>query len=345
MKKILANINMKEFFTKYKKILVLSIGVLLLLGGAVGGFGYYQAQRSPEKALKNITLALQKGNRVALATLVDFRVLSEHFSAAIVAAYGKDKVPSVPELADALQQQVLDGLDAKPDDSAKPVKADPYAPLHPFPLDTLAQIATTLQLETAEDTFALLRAKVDYPRAEKNFALVLQMDKTTSGAWRISKIVNAADIVRAFIASEASIAQQKSFALAEKNNEQRERMNGQFIVHSCTVVADLLSDGKTALMTIEILGRNPGPHAIHSFNIEASLTGTKPKVTPKVFLLNLAKRTLQGENFSHTWNITLDLQNPDHVYLLQEKKLQCTTRFNNMALGSGEVLFVRKNLQ
>lgn len=344
MKKLLATIDIKGFIIKHKKISILCVSVVLLLGSAIWGLRYYHIQRSPEKALEKITLALQKGNRTELATLVDFRSLSEHFSAAIVAEYNSDNIPSMLELADALQQQVLEGLNAKPEDSSKPVKADPYAPLKPFPLDTLAQIATTLQLETAEENFALLRAKVDYPRAEKKFALVLQMNRTASGAWRISKVVNALEIVRAFMESEASIAQQKSLALAEKNAEQRKRMEEQLIVHSCTALADYLSDEKTALLTIEILGRNPGPHAIHSFNIEASLTGTKPQDTPSVFLLNLAKRTLQGENFAHTWNITLDLQKPEHIDLLQEKKLHCATRFNNMALGSGEVLFVRKNM-
>lgn len=343
--KFAVRMDIKGFIGRHKKLLVCFVGLVALAGCVVGGLRYYTIQRSPEKAVQTITLALQKGNRIALASLVDFRSLAENFSQHIVAAYGADTVPPLPDLADTIQQKVLESFDAKAAESGKPTKAALYAPLNPFPPDTLVQIGTTLEVQTIENNFALLRAKVDYPRAETAFTLVFQMDKSASDAWRISKIVNAAEMVQAFMAAEASIARQKADALAEKNAEQRKRMDAQLRIHSCTAVAGLLSDRQTALLTVEILGRNPGPHAVHNLNIEASLTGKKDPHAPSIFLLNLAKRTLQGEDFSHTWNIALDVQNPEHQYLLREKTLQCGVQFNNMGLSSGEVLFVRKNLQ
>lgn len=343
--KFAVHFDLKGFCKKHKKLLLICIGVLLVAGAGIGGIRYYYVQKSPEKALQNITLALQKGNRVALATLVDFRSLSEHFSQQVISTYRAEKMPPLPELADNLQQKVLDTLGAKADDSVKGAKQPLFAPLSPFPTDTLAQIATTLKLEKVDGNYALARAKVDYPRAEKSFALVFKMDKSGSEGWRITKIANAAELIQAFMASETSIERQKAAALAEKNAEQRKRMSDQFVLHSCTAVAGLLSDNQTALLSVEIMGRNPGPHAIFNFNVEVSLVGKKRPAQSSVFLLNLAKRTLQGEDFAHTWNITLDLQNPEHQYLLQEKNLQCTIQFNNMGLGSGEMLFVRKNLQ
>lgn len=343
--KLALRFDIKGFCKKHKKLLLMCVIVLMVAGGSLGGLRYYYVQKSPEKAVQNIILALQKGNRVALATLVDFRSLSETFSQQLLSTYRAEKMPPLPELAEMFQQKVLDTLGAKVDDSAKAAKLPLFAPLNPFPPDTLAQIATTLKLEKVDGNYALARAKVDYPRAEKSFTLLFTMDKNGSDAWRITKIVNAPEIIQAFMASEASIEQQKAAALAEKNAEQRKRMNEQFVLHSCTAVAGLLSDNQTALLTVEIMGRNPGPHAVLNFNVEASLIGKKRPTEPSVFLLNLAKRTLQGEDFAHTWNITLDLQNPEHLYLLQEKNLQCTIQFNNMGLGSGEMLFVRKNLQ
>lgn len=330
---------------KSKKILI-GMGVLLVVATCTFfGWRHYQFKNSSLKALQDISQALQKGNRQSLAELVDFRTLSESFARQIVQDLPADAAhPPVEILAEHIQQRILDNFN-KAAEAPKGAKPSPFAPLNPLPPDTLAQIATSLTLEKAEDNFALAHAKVDYPRAEKAFTLIFQMEKKDGAPWRLTKISNAHEIVESFLQAQQSIDQQKSNALAAKNAEQQQRMDTQLIVSSCTAVAGMLSDGKTALLSVEILARNPGPHAVLNFNVKALLTGQKHPDQDISFLLNLAKRTLQGENFAHTWNIALDLQNPDHQYLLAEKKLQCTTKFNNMGLSSGEVLFVRKNMQ
>lgn len=325
------------------KIPLIIVGAIFLLGiGAFFGWKQYQFLQSPEKALQTITLALQKGDRHQLALLVDFRALSEDLARQIQAHYpAAASLPALAVLAENIQQSLWDSMGASAD---KPVKVNPYAPLEPLPAEALPQIATTLHMQQVTEHFALLQAIVDYPRAEHAFTLLLQLDDKAGQGWRITKVVNAAELVQAFVKAETLIANHKAEALAKKNAEQESRMNAQFTLHSCTARAGMLSDGKTALLTIEILGFNPGPHAIFNFNIEASLNSKTSGGDLFKVPLNLAKRTLQGENFSHSWNIPLDLESPEHQALLREKNLQCTPRFRNMGLGSGEVLFVRKNL-
>lgn len=328
------------------KIFVFMLVGLCFLGSCVFfGWRHYQFKNSPQKALQEITQALQKGNRATLAMLVDFRTLSEAFSHQIIQEYpANSDIPSVEILAENMQQNIFAGI-GKVEDPPKGAKPNPYAPLAPLPADAMAQIATSLEMQQTDEQFALARAKVEYPRAEKTFILIFQLEKSAGRGWQLKKIANASELIQAFMLSQQSIEQQKADALAAKNAEQQKRMNAQMVVNSCTAVAGMLSDRKTALLSIEILAHNPGPHAVLNFNVETQLASKQHPAEQHRFLLNLAKRTLQGENFSHTWNIGLDLQNPEHLYLLEEKKLDCTARFNNMGLSSGEVLFLRKNLQ
>lgn len=343
--KIFQSLSLAAWLKRGKKVVIGAMVLALITGGAVWGWQQYQFKQSPQKALQDIALALQKGNRQSLATLVDFRSLSENFAQQILQNYPAEAaLPPVEIVAENVQQQILDGF-VKTEDPKRAAKPNPYAPLNPMPADTIAQIATSIEMQQADTTFALARATVDYPRAEKKFTLIFRMEKKEGLGWQLIKIVNAQELVQSFIFAQQSIDQQKSNALAEKNAEQQQRMDKQMVVNSCTVMAGMLSDGKTALLSIEVLARNPGPHAVLNFNLEATLSSPKESEKSQKFLLNLAKRTLQGENLSHTWNIALDPQNPDHQYLLSEKKLQCTARFNNMGLSSGEVLFLRKNLQ
>lgn len=330
---------------KSKKILI-GIGLLLIVAACVFfGWRHYQFKNSPQKTMQNITQALHKAKLEHLAVLIDFRTLSESFARQMLQDLPKDAaLPPVTILAEQIQQRILDNF-TKPEEQPKGVKANPFAPLNPLPAGTLAQIGTSITLEKVEDNFALAHAKVDYPRAEKTFNLIFQLEKKGDAPWRLTKINNAHEIIQSFLEAQQSIDKQKSDTLAAKNAEQQQRMDSQLVVNSCTAVAGLLSDGKTALLSVEILARNPGPHAVLNFNVKTLLTGKKHSDKTISFLLNLAKRTLQGENFAHTWNIALDPQNPEHQYLLAERTLQCTTTFNNMGLSSGEVLFVRKNLQ
>lgn len=328
-----------------KTFALILVGLCFLGSCVFFGWRHYQFKNSPQKALQEITQALQKGNHATLAMRVDFRTLSETFSHQILQEYpATSDMPPLEIIAENIQQRIFTGI-GKVEEPPKGVKPNPYAPLAPLPADAMAQIATSLEMQQVDEQFALARAKVEYPRAEKTFTLIFQLEKSAGRGWQLTKITNATELIQAFALSQQSIDQQKVDALAEKNAEQQKRMNAQMVVNSCTAVVGMLSDKKTALLSIEILAHNPGPHAVLNFNVETQLTSKLHPAEKHSFLLNLAKRTLQGEDFRHTWNIGLDLQNPEHLYLLEEKKLECTARFNNMGLSSGEVLFLRKNLQ
>ncbi|MEG2171929.1 MAG: DUF2939 domain-containing protein [Desulfovibrionaceae bacterium] len=336
-------VQLVPMLKEHKKKILILLFVSILTIFAILAWRHYHFKQSPQKTLQDISQALQKGNRPALAMLVDFRTLSESFAQQILQNAPPDShLPTLEILAETVQQRIFDSFTKVEEkkDAPKPLSS---APLDPLPADAMPQISTSLHLEQANASLVLARATVDYPRAEKKFILIFQLEKKPSTGWQLTKIVNAAELVNSFLLSQQSIDKQKAIALAEKNAQQQKRMHAQLVVNSCTAVAGMLSDGKTALLNVEILAQNPGPHGVMNFNVEVQLTGKKHPSTPHSFLLNLAKHTLQGETLTQTWNITLDLQKPEHVYLLAEKNLQCSTRFNNMVLSSGEVLFLRKN--
>ncbi len=240
---------------------------------------------------------------------------------------------------DAVQLAVLNALAAaKEDKPPKEPAAD--APLAPLPSDFIQQLAGKLTLQRTLDNIALIQCAVSYPRAGRDFPLLLQMTDTAEFGWRVTKVVNALELAQAFKAAEASLKLQQEAAFAEKNADQQLRMDKQFPISSCTVSAGRLSDRRTALMVIEVMGRNAGPSSIHNANLVVTVTDAaqQPLFTRH---LNVARRSLPGEQFNHTWTVELDPSDAASARLLGAKRLQCAVRLWALALGSGEVLHIR----
>lgn len=115
-------------------------------------------------------------------------------------------------------------------------------------------------------------------------------------------------------------------------------MNAQLTITSCTVRAERLSDKKTLLLSMEILGHNTGKYAIHNMNLVTSITGARETVERHI---NIARRISPGENFHYTWNTDLSTDAPEDAALLAAPKLQCLVRPHTMTLSSGEMLYIR----
>lgn len=332
----------KAFLLRFRLPILLTLVVLLLAVGGAYGWRYYQYYTGPEHALLKLNAALTNTDQEQLAELVDFRGLAMDFAGAIQSVYppASPSPESRARIADAIQRMVLNALvEAKEDKPPKDLP--PNAPLAPLPPDFIRQLGGNLKLQRALDNVALVQHTVHYSRAERDFPLLLQMTRTPEFGWRITRIINAPDLVQAFKAAENSLKEQQEAAFAEKNADQQLRMDAQFNVISCTVSAGWLSDKRTALMVIEVMGRNTGSATIHNMNFLTTVMNSSQ--TSLYFRhLNVARRILPGEQFRHTWTVDLNPREAADARLLAVKGLQCVARPWAMTLGNGEVLHIRE---
>lgn len=331
----------KAFVLRFRLSIILTLLVVILAAGGAYGWRYYQYYTGPEHALLELNNALRDADQKKLANLVDFRALASDFAEAILKVYppAAPTYETTARTADAVQLAVLQALaEAKEDKPPKEPAAD--APLAPLPSNFIQQLAGKLTLQRTLDNVALIQRTVSYPRAERDFPLLLQMTDTEEFGWRITRVINAMELAQAFKAAEASLKLQQEAAFAEKNADQQLRMDEQFPISSCTVAAGRLSDKRTALMVIEVMGRNAGPSSIHNANFVVTVTDAaqQPLYTHH---LNVARRSLPGEQFNHTWTVELDPSDAAAARLLRAKRLQCAVRLWALALGSGEVLHIR----
>lgn len=332
----------KAFFLRFRLPIILTLAVVLLAVGGAYGWRYYQYYTGPEHALLKLNNALRDANQEQLAKLVDFRALAWDFAEAVLKVYPPAAATheTVAQTADAVQLAVLKALaEAKEDKPPKEPAGD--APLAPLPSNFIQQLAGKLTLQRALDNVALLQHTVSYPRAERDFPLLLQMTNTVEFGWRVTRVINAVELAQAFKAAEASLKLQQEAAFAEKNADQQLRMDAQLPVSSCTVAAGRLSDKQTALMVIQVMGRNAGPSSFHNANFVVTVTDAAQRALYTRHL-NVAQRSLPGEQFSHSWTVELDPSDATAARLLAAKRLQCSVRLWALALGSGEVLHIRE---
>ena len=336
----------KSLLYRLRYILLGSTVILLLAVGGAYGWKVYTHRQSPEYALEKINQALLTGKRGELAALVNFRSLALDFAQAIY-----DQRPQTPRnaegeagillMADQVQLALFKALEQIKDD--KPVKIPPEAPLAPLPQDFLAQIAGKLRIHSRQDDLTFVRAEVDYGRAQKKFPILLLMELREDG-WRITRLANARDMVALFVDGEKLLQTQREDALAEKNADEQIRMDAQFQVNSCTAAITPLSNSKTVLLTIQIMGHNRGEHSIHNMNLIATLTLPAAAGQPAQSLrrhVNLARKVSPGENLTHTYNVELDPANPEDARIIKAPRLQCQVRNRAMTLSSGAVLHIR----
>ena len=325
-------------------LLGVALVVLLALGGAYG-WKTYKYRHSPDFALENLRKALQPPKPEALAKLVDFRALSLDLARNIYAErpetprQGNSEEESIALMAETIQRSLLEALEnaRNPDNAKKPVAAN--APLSPVPATLIAQLGNGLAMQSFKDGVALARAEVEYPRAERDFTVVLLLEERPGRGWTVTRIANAGELARQFAGAEQSLQRQRDEAFAEKNQAEQRRMNAQLRITSCTAAARLLADKTTALLSMEILGHNVGKEAIANLNLRVSITGKGAELQKQ---LNMAQRINPGENFAYTWNADISENTPENEALLRAGALQCAAEPHAMTLHTGVLLYIRE---
>lgn len=313
--------------------------VLLAIGGAYS-WKQYQYYKSPEYVFVILQKALLPPQLDILAKYVDFTSLSTDLAQWIYVE--RPETPregegalAVRHLADNIQRALLFALE-QIRAAVKVKPPDPKAPLDPLPDGAIAQIVATLKLQPTEHGVAILRAEIKHTQAEQTFILNFLLENRQGHGWLVTRIANAQDIVRQFVAAQENLTRQREEAFQERNRNTQRRMDAQIQVLSCTAHAKVLSEHNTPLLTMSVTGMNMGPASIHNLNFAARLSIADNTIERHI---NMAQRIQPGEHFTQTWNVDLN-DTPEDNALLRAGTLQCSARPHSMVLSSGEWLYI-----
>ena len=332
--------SLVAFIRKHTFVLAAILLVILAAVGGYSGWRHYQYRQTAEFAFSQIKGALHPANPAELARHVDFGAVTKHLVKAIVQHYPalKQGPNQLRDLGDMVQVGLLKQARAKEEPAKE--ETDEVArlktPLYVFPPTFFTQLWESMTLQNPTETTAFIAAKVRHPVLNKEFSLLLRMDKTADG-WRVDDFVNADDVVRQFreYQMERMIAQRK--IILDKNANIKKRMEEILPIQSCTVSAGLISDGQTLLVVVTVKGKNNGTAMIGSVDLSAQICAPNGTELMHRFL-NAIQPTAAGETFERSWTIELDGESELGKALLSARKLSCEASWKTLGLGSGEVL-------
>lgn len=317
--------------------------VLLVVLAAVGGYSgwrHYQYRQTAEFAFTQIKDSLHPAKPTELALRVNFDALSRPLAKAVMQNYPhlKQGPNQLRDLSDLIQVGLLKQTRVK----EEPTKDEPdekvrlRTPLYVLPPTFYTQLAGTLALQNPTKNTALIAATVHHPLLNKEFSLLLRMDRTPEG-WKVDDIVNAEELVRQFrgYQMERMIAQRQ--ITLDKNAAIKKRIEDTMPIRSCSVNAGLISDGKTLLVVVNVKGKNTGTVTVNNMDLSAKICTPDGKELLHRFL-NAVQPTIAGDNFDHSWTIEMDGTSADGKSILAARKLTCESFWKTLGLANGEVL-------
>ena len=215
------------FTRKHTFVLAAILLVILAAVGGYSGWRHYQFRQTAEFAFSQLKDALRPVKPADLAVRVDFAAITKPLVKAVVQHYPalKQGPNQTRDLSDMIQIGLLKQARLKEEPAKE--ETDEVArlktPLYLLPPTFYTQLAETLTLQNPTDTTALIAAKVRHPVLNKEFSILLRMDKTPEG-WRVDDFVNAEDIVRQFreYQMERMVAQRQ--IILDKNAKIKKRM-------------------------------------------------------------------------------------------------------------------------
>ena len=236
--------------------------VLLVILAAVGGYSglrYYQYRQTAEFAFVQIKDALHPAKPTELAQRINFDAISLPLAKAVAEHYPflKKGPNQLRDLSDMIQVGLLKQARVK----EEPVKEETdelarlKTPLYVLPPNFFTQFFTTMTLQNPTENTALIAAQIRHPVLNKQFSLLLRMDKTPEG-WKLDDMVNAEELVRQYreFQMERMVAQRQ--LLLDKNAKIKKRMEDTLPLKTCTASAGLISDGKTLLVVVNVQSKN-----------------------------------------------------------------------------------------
>lgn len=328
-----------------RRLLPLTIAAMVLvaaLGGHIG-WRYWQFRQTADHTFEELKAALHPTDAKALAGLVDFNALGNQLAAAVAQSYPfvRPGPEQRTDLSDLIQTALLRQAKTK-EEPLKDLPDLPHrlkTPLYVLPQDFYTQLAASLSLQTSGDTVALVRAKVRHPLLDKEFTLLMELERTPDTGWRIRRLVNGQQLVRDFRAAQVARMEAKRKDIVEKNAAVTARFQRDFPIRDCSAEAGVISDGKTLLLVLRVQAHNNGSVRVNNMNFEATVLGPDGHELLRR-QCNAVAPIGPGEDLDHRWTVELDAASPPGRAVRAAGTLACRAAWKTLGLANGEVLHI-----
>jgi len=331
----------QRFFRKNLKIIAGLALALVFVSLAAGAVLFYRYRTGPDLVFKNLRTALADGNKARLASLIDFRSLSEDIVLAVFAVYPQSaaqesqKTEMQHEAQRLALKALTDGKDTKPET----VQARKLFETVPFvPTDVIAQLAAGMTLEKTSDG-ARIRSRFTHHGLQTDFPVRLLLERRQDG-WRVTRLLNAQELVSLYKRAMDALLAEDEAKLAEKNEKIMTRMRAHFHAPQCLASVHLMASKHEAMLVVKVTANNKDTTTLHNVNL---LFDARASNGTSVYSrqLDVVQRVFGGGAFSNTWTIVLDADSEDAARLSQAGPLSCTVEPRVMSVGAGEILYPR----
>ncbi len=338
--------KLKEFVLAKRWYIIGVTLTLVLAGGGLYAYKQHTYKQSPEFFLTQLNAGLQSNNLPLLATLIDFRSLTDDISKQIVRApipqhYGKIRETEYIVVAEQIQNDFILAMQTKDEEKPANPNPNPLAPLEPLPADFAMQISGKFRLQGLADNKAIITTTINHPRLKKDYKLSFLCEQKPH--WMVTKFINFNELLAEYIDEENKLEVLRENKFLEDNIKFAKRMSDQFSVSDCTAFVHTASDGHTTLF-VRVRGYNRGPFIIQNMTFATEViaeTSEGPMTIEKD--LNMAARILPGVDLQDSYSIELDKNKPEDMLLINTTNFVCKAKPRMMTLGNGTLLFTKRH--
>ena len=340
--------SLKENLLQAKLKIALVLLVIALGYGGWEGWKYFQYLQSSQYAFDMLKDSLKSIDEEKLSAQVNFDSLNQGIAQCVAQFYpfleqGSNQQAAIKK---RLQKHLLERLLAKDNSrQRKELTAEEALekPLDVLPPDFVKQLQQSLALNatgTGNPNSAFVTATLHHPLLDKDFNLVFLMQRTPSG-WMLTDLANARELVAQFREAQLTRNEAKRVQLIKKNEMTQQRMNATLPIQSCEAAAGVISDNKTLLVRVIVVGRNATADRVDGYSLHVAIANEAGKPILDRYL-DKAAPLQPGEPFKQDWTIEMTADSDIGKALLAGGKLQCQTRWQTVALNNGDVLYIRE---
>jgi len=337
------NNAIRRAFGAHRKLFAGTALAALIVMLAAGGLFFYRYRTGPDYAFKALRAALSDGDKVKLATMMDFRALSEDLVQSVLAVYPQAAANEARQAAmrDEAQILVLKALAAGQNTKHEAVPPRKLFEAVPFvPEDVIAQFTAGMKLEKASGETRIYSQFV-HNELQTHFPVRLRMERR-QGDWLVTHLLNAQELVSLYKRAMDAILAEDEAKLAEKNEKILSKMRAHFDSPQCLAAVNLMGERQEAMLVVKVTAKNTDTTTLHNVNL---LCDVRARDGTSVYArqLNVIQRVYGGGEFSNTWTVVLDAGGEEAAKLLRAGPLSCTVEPKVMSVGAGEVLYPRKD--
>ena len=339
--------SLKESLLKAKLKIALVVLVIALAFGGWEGWKHYQYLQSSQYAFDMLKATLNSIDEEKLSEQVNFPGMSQRIAQSIAEFYpfieqGANQQQAIMGRVQAYLHERLLAKEKGKQRALTPEEALEQ-PLEILPPDFVKQLQHSLALNatrTGNPDLAFVSATLHHPQFDKDFNLIFLLQRMPSG-WVISDLPNARDLVAQFRDAQLKRNEARRLQLIKKNEAIQQRMNATLPIQSCEAAAGVISDNKTLLVRVIVMGRNATAERVNGYSLHVTILSESGKPILDRYL-DKAAPLQPGEPFTQAWTIEMAADSATGKALLAGGKLKCQTRWQTVALNSGDVLYIRE---